>query len=343
MTPAPFGTLPSGEPIHAWTLENAAGSSLRVITLGAIVTTLRIPDRNGRFDDVVLGFNSLDEYLSSHPYFGAICGRIAGRVTDGQITVEGVNHQLSKNDGRNHAHGGVTGLDRRIWRASPIQRPDGAHSLRLSYHSPHGEEGYPGNLDIAVIYTLTADNRFVIETEASSDRPTPLSLTQHSYFNLAGEGSGSVVDHELQVNADMIVPTDEQMTLSGRSSSVLGRPNDFTRPRRLRDSLPLLFKSHGDLYLLGNRGYRAVARLTEPRSGRVLEVSTDEPCLQLYSGVALDSTLVGKSGKSYEPHAGFCLECEGYPDGTFHPEFGDILVRPDRPQRRRTTYAFSTS
>lgn len=348
MTPHPFGSLPSGQTIEAYTLANSAGASLQVITYGGIVTSLRMPDRFGVFADVVLGFNDLASYVAGHPYFGAIIGRIAGRVSGGRLRVEGRDFPLACTDRSNHLHGGRTGLDKRVWIAQPLQRGDGGASLRLSYRSPDGEEGYPGCLDIAVTYTLTAGNSLIIQSEATADRATPLSLANHSYFNLAGEGSGSVADHEVQIHADAWVPTDDSMTLCGRRESVVGRPNDLRLPRRLGDVLPQLFKAHGDNYLVPSPSGgsalepRAVARVVEPRSGRVLEVSTNESCLQFYTGVNLDGTLVGKSGRPYGRHAGLCLECHGYPDGAGTAEFGDIWVRPGSPQRRTTLYAFST-
>jgi aldose 1-epimerase len=348
MTPRPFGKLPSGQPVEAYTLANESGASLQVLTYGGIVTSLRMPDRQARLSDIVLGFNDLESYVRGHPYFGAITGRIAGRVSGGRLSVDGRTYDLARNDGPNHLHGGLCGLDKRVWAAEPLSRPDGAASLRLTYLSPDGEEGYPGNVDIAVTYTLTAANEFIIETEAKSDRVTPLSLTNHSYFNLAGEDSGEISGHELQIHADEYVPTDDALTLSDRREPVAGLGADFRRPRRLSEAVPALFKAHGDSYLLRGPGAHAppsprlVARAAEARSGRVLEVFTDESCLQFYTGVSLNGTLVGKSGLRYGPHAGFCLECHGYPNASRLSAFGDILVRPGRPQRRRTIYAFST-
>jgi len=342
MKPRPFGSLPSGEPVEAYTLANASGASVEILTLGGIVSALRVPDRRGRLADVVLGFDSLAAYLASHPYFGAIIGRIAGRVTDGLLTVEGRTYPLACNNGPNHLHGGRVGLDRRVWRAQPVSRPDGAASLRLSYRSPDGEEGYPGNVDLAVTYTFTAANALVIDSEVTADRPTPISLAHHGYFNLAGEDAGSVASHTVQIRADEFVPTDDYLTLSGRREPVAGRPNDFNRARRLGEVLPQLFKAHGDTYALPAPSAGAIARVEEPVCGRVLEVTTNEAWLQFYTGVALDGTLVGKAGRRYGPHAGLCLECQGYPDATNRPGFGDILVRPGQPQRRQTTYAFST-
>lgn len=347
MSPQPYGSLPSGQRIEAYTLANASGASVQVITYGGIITSLRVPDRAGHYADVVLGFNGLASYAAGHPFFGAIVGRIAGRVTGGRLIVEGRSYPLALTDGPNHLHGGRIGFDKRVWTAQPVKRADGADSLRLTYRSPDGEEGYPGTLDIAVTYSLTAGYELIIETEATADRSTPLSLTNHSYFNLAGEGSGSVADHEIQIHADAFVPTDDSLTLSGRREPVAGHACDFNRPRRLGDVLPQLFKSHGDVYVLGDgtgggaMEPRAVAHVVEPHSGRKLTVSTNEPCLQFYTGIALDGTFVGKSGRPYGRHAGLCLECEGYPDGASLPELGDIMVYPDRPQRRTTIYAFS--
>ena len=343
-----IGSLPSGETVEAYTLANAAGASVDVLTFGGIVTSLRMPDRHGRFADVVLGFTGLASYVAGHPYFGAIAGRIAGRVSGGRLVVEGRVYQLARNDGPNHLHGGHVGLDKRVWTARPMARVDGADSLQLTYRSPDGEEGYPGTMDLAVTYTLTATNELLVETEAKADRVTPLSLAHHSYFNLAGEGSGTIADHEVQICASEIIPVDDRLTLSGRRKPVAGSASDFTRPRRLGDALPQLFQAHGDFYLLREHPATPpakpslVARVVEPRSGRVLEVHTDESGLQFYTGSALDGTQVGKSGRAYGPHAGLCLECQGYPDATIVPELGDILVHPGQAQRRTTRYAFST-
>lgn len=342
-----LGNLPTGEPVEACTLTSTSGASVEILTYGGIIRSLIVPDRIGHLDDVVLGFDELAPYLAGHPFFGAITGRIAGRVTDGIITVEGTDYTLACNDGRNHLHGGLKGLDKRLWTAEPSVPPDGGDSLRLTYRSPDGEEGYPGAIDIAITYTLTEANALIIDSVATADRVTPLCLTNHSYFNLAGEGSGSTADHQIQILADAFIPTDDDMTLLGTSEPVVTGGNDFRMPRRLGDVLPGLFKSHGDVYLLRSpHDHRPpqptlAARIVEPRSGRVLEVCTDEACLQFYTAVSLDGTNRGKSGHNYEPYAGLCLECQGYANGAGTAEFGDILVRPGQPQRHRTVYAFS--
>ena len=349
MQSRPFGKLPNGQAVDLYTLTNAAGAVVEVITYGAIIRSVRVPDRAGRFDDVVLGFNDLDAYTAPHPYIGAIAGRIAGRVTGGRLVVEGRTFPLVQNNGANHLHGGLVGLDKRVWTAARAKRPDGADSLRLSYFSPDGEEGYPGNLHIAVTYTLTDASALVVETEATTDRTTPLCLAQHSYFNLAGEGSGPATGHVVQIGAERFMPAaDAAFTLSGRAEAVAGTANDFNQPREIGPGRGGLLKAHGVLYLLRSPGAPApvaptfTARVVEPKSGRVLEASTTEPCLQFYTGMALDGTITGKSGRAYEAFAGLCFECQGYPDGASRPEFGDILVRPDRPQHRTTIYAFKT-
>lgn len=343
MSPQPFGRLPDGTAIEKYTLRNAAGASADIITYGGIITALRVPDRTGQLADVVLGFDKLETYLAGHPYFGAIIGRIAGRLSGGQLKLPDGTRQLVRNDGPNHLHGGITGFDKRVWTV----RSASDESIQLFYHSPDGEEGYPGNLDVTVTYTLTADNALVVESHATSDRVTPLSLAQHSYFNLAGEGSGDVLNHHVQILATEVVSAaDNQMTLSGQRTAVAGTGNDLTQPRRLGDALSGIYRAHGENYFIRASACDApalVARVTEPVSGRVLEVSTNDCALQFYTGMALNGKLIGKSGRAYGPHGGLCLECQGYPDGAHHPELGDTLVHPGTPQRRKTIYSFSVS
>lgn len=347
MTPRTFGQLPNGQSVHAWTLANTRGASLQLITYGGIVTHLRVPDRAGKIDDVVLGFDSLDGYLAGHPYFGCTAGRVAGRISEGKFTLEGREYALAVNDPPNHLHGGVVGFDKRVWSAAPVVRGDGAPSVQLTLESGDGEEGYPGTVRAAVTYTLTERNEFIFETEVTSDRPTPASLTHHSYFNLAGESAGPVTAHAIQLRASSYAPTDAAMTLLGRRATVAGAGADFRDFRKLGDALPGILGRHGDLYFVdrdpGAPGALVpAAHVIEPTRGRVLEVRTTEDCIQFYSGVGLDGSLRGKTGSPYRTHAGFCLECEGYPDGVNVPALGDLLVRPGQPRRHTTVYAFST-
>jgi aldose 1-epimerase len=341
-----FGHLPDGREVHAWTLVNTNGMLLEVITYGGIVTRLLAPDRNGRVADVVLGFNRLEDYLTGHPYFGAIVGRVAGRITKGRFTLSGRSYPLAINNPPNHLHGGLVGFDKRLWTADSPPSPRGSTSVRLSRCSPDGEEGYPGTVNAIVTYTLNDRNEFSFETEVTTDQPTPVSLTHHSYFNLSGEGAGSVADHELQIHADEYAPTDGEMTLLGRRARVDGAGNDFRQPIRLADALPKLLGAHGDLYFVchanpAKRELAPAARVIDPQSGRAMEVHTTEDCLQFYSGFFLDGSLRGKSGALYKSHAGFCLEAEGYPDGANVPALGNIILQPGETRRHRTVYSFS--
>jgi aldose 1-epimerase len=335
-----FGTMPGGEPVFEYTLANAHGMALKIINYGGIITQLHVPDRGGRVADVVLGFDNLEQYLAGHPHFGCITGRVAGRVTGGRFSLDGVKYQLAINDPPNHLHGGSMGFDKRLWTAEAPSGEQGAARVTLRYFSPDGEEGYPGNVRVSVVYTLTESNALAIEYTATTDKATPLSLTNHSYFNLGGEGSGSIVDHQLRIYAGEYAPADDSMTLLDRRERVAGQANDFGRPQRIGDALPGLWKRHGDHYFL--RRDRA-ARLTDPRSGRVMTVSTTEPCLQFYTGVSLDGTQIGKSGRAYGPHAGLCLECQGYPNGVNEPKLGDIVLRPGSTYQQKTVYAFSSA
>jgi aldose 1-epimerase len=339
-----YGVLPSGRQVDVWTLTGRGGLVLEVITLGGIVTRMLAPGRNGRTDDVVLGFNDLDSYAAGHPYFGAITGRVAGRITNATFAIDGTTYKLAANDPPNHLHGGVCGFDKRVWRASPMERRDGAPSLQLKYLSPDGEEGYPGNVPVKVIYTVTDDNVFLVETEATTDRTTPLNLTHHSYFNLAGEGSGSIDGHWLQIFATEYVPSDEHMTLSGKLERVRDGGNSFLNARRLGEAIPALFQRHGDLYSLPAHAadeLTLAAIVSEPASGRVLTVSMTESCLQFYSGVHLNGESVGKSGAVYPSHAGFCLECHGYPDASNAVLGKEIMLHSGQTKKQTTAYAFS--
>jgi aldose 1-epimerase len=331
--------------VESWTLTGRGGLELEAVTYGGIVTRLLSPDRKGNAGDVVLGFNDLDSYLGGHPYFGAITGRVAGRIADAAFTLDGTTYRLARNDPPNHLHGGIEGFDKRLWHATPVDREDGAPSLRLSYHSPEGEEGYPGNVRVTVTYTVTDQNEFLIESEAVSDRITPLSLTHHSYFNLAGESSGSIEDHRLEIFASEFVPVNEHLTTTGRLEAT-SHGNDFQTPRRIGDVISSMYKGHGDLYALpqkNGREMRLAARLEDPVSGRVMTVSTTENYLQLYTGSHLNCSTKGKSGIAYAPRAGICLECEGYPDAANTARREDILLHPGQTQRHATAYAFSVA
>jgi aldose 1-epimerase len=337
-----FGRMPDGREVEEFHFQNSGGLSAKVITYGGIITQLQVPDKSGWFADVVLGFDNLAQYLAGHPYFGCITGRVAGRLTSGTFSLDGKRYSLAINDPPNHLHGGNVGFDKCVWNPEVIGQ--GAESkLRLNYFSPDGEEGYPGNVTTQVTYSLTDQNEFTVDYEATANRATPLNLTSHSYFNLAGEGSGSVEDHELQIFADEYAPTDENMTHLDIRKAVAGSWNDFSRPQRLGDMIPKLWKRHGDNYFVrgGDTNLKPVALLTDPKSGRKMEILSTASCVQFYTGVSLDGTLKGKSGRPYACHGGLCLECQGYPNGVNAPALGDIELRPGQTYRQTTVHKFS--
>jgi aldose 1-epimerase len=345
-----FGFLPSGEPVEAWTLTGASGLAVEALTYGGIVTRLLCPRGNGDRLDLVLGFDELQSYLEPHPYFGAIIGRVAGRIPNAHFTVDGETFKLAANEAPHHLHGGVDGFDKKLWTATPAVAEDGSPSLKLNYCSPHGEEGYPGTVRVEVTYTVTGDNAFVIDTYACTDRPTPLSLTHHSYFNLAGEGSGSIAGQTLQIYADEFIETKEDLSVCDRLHSVEGLPDDLRQPTLLAGRLPLLSRDHGALYVVPGSGVAGepvkIAEMCDPAGGLKLTCWTTNPYLQLYTGSAFDGSIIGKPGtgksrRPYEKYAGLCLECEGYPNGASRPDLGDIVLRPGAPQRHRTIYAFA--
>lgn len=341
VTSRPFGELPDGRKVEAWTLKSASGMKLEVLTYGGIVSRLVVMDCRGQRRDVVLGFGTLDAYLNQSAFIGATAGRIAGRIPNGIIEIEGCRSILPLNDGRNHLHGGTNGLDKRLWSAKAIERPDGADCIQLQYTSPAGEEGYPGEIEVSLFYTVTTDNAFLYESEVTVNEPTPVSLTHHGFFNLAGEGNGSIEDHELIILSDTVAAVAEDMTLLGKKEAVNGKPCDLNTRKWLRELIPWIWKEHGDLYWLGETGQqRPVARLYHHKTGQVMEVATTQSCLQFYTGKDFDGSLTGKSGSPYERCAGLCLETQGYPAATTQRGFGDILVRPGFPQLHSTKFTF---
>jgi aldose 1-epimerase len=350
-----FGSTPDGVNVDRFTLTNGHGMRIRIITYGGIVQTIEVPDRHGRTANVALGFPTLNDYIRTNnsPYFGAIIGRYGNRIAGGMFTLDGVTYQLAKNNnGVNHLHGGNVGFDKRVWAATEVHEGSTV-GLRLSRVSPNGEEMYPGTLTTTVTYRLTPDNTIRIDYRATTDAPTIVNLTNHSYFNLAGEGSGDINDHKLTINASRYTPVDSTLIPTGALDPVGGTPMDFRRPtaigERIRNSFQQLVFGRGydHNYVLDRkdptfRQLELAARVTEQSSGRVLTIRTTEPGIQFYSGNFLDSTLVGTGGKMYREGDGFALETQHFPDSPNHANFPSTVLRPGQTYQTTTTYQFST-
>ena len=344
-----FGETADGTPVQLYTLRNEQGMEAQITNYGGIITSLKVPDSEGNFEDVVLGFSSLDKYLEGHPYFGAIVGRYANRIDEGQFTLNDSTYTLATNNGPNHLHGGTKGFDKRTWEARQGTGEDGPY-LELSYVSPDGEEGYPGTLTTTVTYTLLPENALRIDYEAETNKKTILNLTNHSYFNLAGDGS--ILDHRLMINAHQFTPIDSTLIPTGTLRSVEGTPFDFTEPTRIgarinSDNQQIQFAGGYDHnFVLKEKTpddeLTLAARVYEPRSGRVMEVRTTQPGVQFYSGNFLDGSLTGKGGTAYEHRNGFCLETQHFPDSPNQPSFPSVVLEPGETYSETTVYDFST-
>jgi aldose 1-epimerase len=345
-----FGKMPDGPTIEAFILRNAAGMEVRAITYGGIITSLRVPDREGRFDDVSLGYENLDGYIENNsPYFGAIIGRYANRIGKASFTLDGKTYELAANNGPNHLHGGKKGFDKVVWDGEDFRNNDGV-GVVFRYTSPDGEEGYPGTLRVQVTYTLSDRNELAVDYLATSDKPTPLNLTQHTYFNLTG-GRHDVLDHELTLEADRYTPIDPTLIPIGTLSPVAGTPFDFTKPARIgariesEDEQLRRGRGYDHNFVLNRRngGLVHAARVREPVTGRVLDISTTEPGVQFYTGNFLDGTITGKSGVVYAQRYGFCLETQHFPDSPNKPDFPSTILGPGQEYRSRTIFAFSVA
>lgn len=340
-----FGTTPSGEAVDLVTLTNAHGVELRAMTYGAIIVSLKVPDRAGQLGDVVLGYDSLAGYVKSSPYFGAIVGRYGNRIAKGKFTLDGADYTLAVNNGPNALHGGLTGFDKVVWSADTMRTAEGV-GIQFRYVSKDGEEGYPGTLTATVTYTLADASEVHIGYEATTDKATPLNLTQHSYFNLAGQGD--IMSHVLTLNADRFTPVDATLIPTGELALVAGTPFDFTSPHAIGDRInadhpQIAFGGgydHNFVLTRADTGLTLAAVLKEPTSGRVLEVRTTEPGVQFYSGNFLDGTLTGKGGVVYAHRTGLCLETQHYPDSPNQKTFPSTILRPGETYRSRTVWRF---
>jgi aldose 1-epimerase len=345
-----FGKTSEGTAVDLYTLTNANGMKVKIITYGGIITELWIPDRDGKFDDVVLGFDNLKGYLDGHPYFGAIVGRVGNRIAKGKFTLDGKEYTLATNNGPNHLHGGKVGFDKKIWKAEPVESKTGP-TVKLSCDSADGEEGYPGKLRALVFYTLTDKNEFYISYSATTDKVSPVNLTNHSYFNLAGPKTGSILDHELRLFADNYTPTDDTLIPTGEIKKVKGTPLDFTKPEKIGARIGDLKGDPGgyDHNFVINEPDEAdkkfpapAARVYEPKTGRVMSILTTEPGVQFYTSNFLDGSIKGKGEVAYKKHQALCLETQHYPDSVNHPKFPSTILKPGETLRSTTIYRFST-
>jgi aldose 1-epimerase len=343
-----FGKTPDGQEVEIYTLTNSNGVEARITTYGGIVVSLKAPDRAGKLDDIVLGFETLDGYLKGHPYFGAIIGRYGNRIGKGRFNLNGVEYKLAVNNGENSLHGGLKGFDKVVWKARPITARTGP-ALELIYVSRDGEEGYPGTLSVKVTYTLTSQNELRMDYAATTDKDTVVNLTNHSYFNLAGQGNGDILGHRIMLNAARFIPVDSGLIPTGELRAVKGTPFDFALPTAIgaridqADEQLKLGRGYDHTFVLNGRmgTLRQAAKVVEPASGRVLEVWTTEPGVQLYTGNFLDGTVTGKGGKVYKYRYGFCLETQHFPDSPNKPSFPSTVLKRGGRYRTTTVYKFS--
>jgi aldose 1-epimerase len=342
-----FGALPDGKQVFKYVLKNKNGVEVHVINYGAIITHLKTPDKNGKLEDIVLGYDSLSGYLKATPYFGAVVGRYGNRIANGKFSIDGQSYTLVQNDHGQHLHGGTKGFDKVFWDIDSLSTPEG-HGLKLTYRSPDMEEGYPGNLDVEVHYILTDNNELQIDYKATTDKATVVNLTQHSYFNLTG-GKSDILDHELVIHADEFVPVNKLLIPEGKLAAVKGTPFDFTTVHKVGERINAdhaqlkIAKGYDHCWVLNSKdSIKNVGTLSEATSGRYVEVMTTEPGVQFYSGNFLDGTITGKGGIKYTQRYGLCLETEHFPDSPNQPQFPATLLKPGEVYKTSTIYRFGT-
>lgn len=349
-----FGKTKDGDPVELYTLTNDHGMVAKVMTYGAILTELHVPDKNGKSADVVLGFDNLDQYLKGHPFFGAIAGRYANRIAKGQFDLDGQTYHLPINNGPNTLHGGIKGFDKYVWKARPLQSigtgdtgENDEVGVEFSMMSPDGDQGFPGNLNVTVTYTLKNDNSLKIDYKATTDKDTVVNLTNHSYFNLAGENSGTIEDQILTLNADHYTPVDATLIPTGQIASVKGTVFDFTKPTVIGARInevpggPPVGYDHNFVLNSGGGSLAFCARVKDPKSGRVMEVRTTQPGVQFYTGNFLDGKLTGIGGTTYDKHDALCLETQHFPDSPNHPKFPTTELKPGQTYHQVTVFKFS--
>ncbi|MCK4293938.1 MAG: galactose mutarotase [Planctomycetes bacterium] len=340
-----FGQTPDGQAVDLVTMTNPNGLRAKVTNYGGVLVSMEVPDRDGKLGDVVLGYDNLDDYVKQGAFFGATTGRYANRIGGAKFVLDGVEYKLAANNGPNHLHGGKKGFDKMVWKIEEAKSDDDEAVLKLSYLSKDGEEGYPGNLDCTVTYTLTKDDLLKFSYEATTDKPTVVNLTNHSYWNLAGQGNGDILGHELMIDADRYTPVDEGLIPTGELKSVKDSPMDFTKAMTIGSRIKEIdIGGYDHNYVLnsGTGKLALCARAYEPTRGRVMEIHTTEPGVQLYTGNFLDGSLVGKDGKAYKKHYAFCLETQHFPDSPNKPDFPSVVLRPDEKYQTETVHRFYT-
>ena len=337
-----FGQMPEGESVDLYVLTNGKGLVAKITNYGATLVSLGVPDRNGDVADITLGCDALEGYMAASPYFGSTVGRYANRIANGKFTLEGVEYTLAKNNGENHLHGGIKGFDKVLWQAEPFKE-EKAVSVKFVYFSKDGEEGYPGNLACTVTYRMTENDELKITYEAETDKATPVNLTHHSYFNLAGQGEGDILTHELMLEADQYTPVDAGLIPTGEIQDVASSPMDFTTPHAIGERIDQVEGGYDHNFVLrsGGGGLALAARVYEPESGRVMEIFTTEPGIQFYSGNFLDGTITGKAGKVYNQYFGFCLEPQHFPDSPNKPDFPSTILQPSAKYLSITVFKFT--
>ena len=344
-----FGKLPDGQDVEIYTLSNKNGVEVRIMTYGGVVVSLRTPDRKATLDDIVLGFERVEDYLKENPFFGALVGRYGNRIAKGKFKLGGKQYTLAVNNGENHLHGGLKGFDKALWTAKPLDTTAGV-GVELTHTSPDGDEGYPGALQVKVTYTLTDQNEVKIDYFAITDKETVVNLTNHSYFNLRGAGEGEIISTELMINADKFTPVDKGLIPTGEMRPVKGTPFDFTKPKPIGQNIydetdeQIKFGGGYDHNFVLNKGAGGLTKAAEAydsKTGRVLEVFTTEPGVQFYTGNFLDGKLSGKGNKAYNKRFAFCLETQHYPDSPNKPEFPTTTLRPGEKYQSQTTWKFS--
>jgi aldose 1-epimerase len=341
-------TLSDGRSVSKWDIRNASGAGLTVITLGAVIQTLDVPDKHGKLDDVVFGYESIAPYLDNAPHFGGVVGRFANRIAKGRFTLGGKKYQLALNNGPNALHGGLVGFDKQIWAGKPIKTAEGAGVI-LSRTSKDGEEGYPGTVSVSVSYIWTPNNRLIVDYTATTSAPTPFNIAQHSYFNLNGAGKATtILDHSLSINADRFTPVDATLIPTGELKPVAGTPFDFRKSKPIGRDIATLDEQlkfgggYDHNWVVNGTGLRTAAVLASDQSGRRLTISSDQPGIQVYTGNFLDGKLMGKAGNAYSYRSGIALETQHYPNSPNQPNFPNVILKPGKPFHSRTIFTFST-